>query len=358
MKYSRQLFGVALILLMTSALLRPAAARAQDERLHVVASFSILADVVGQVAGDAADVELLIPLGADPHTFEASAQNVVTLSDADVVFIVGLNFEAGLLDVLNEAAGDRVVSVSDCVAVREVSREIDPDHAGEDQHALSGELSSEAAQTCQTHHDSADHILGAGRTTPGDALGMAYTGVCQDTPCDPHVWTDPANVALWALTIRDTLSALDPDRAATYAANTDAYLTELAALDTELAGLIESIPAERRVIMTNHASLNYFAARYGLRLAGVVIPGGSTASEPSVEDVLNLIETVQKNDVRVIFTESTVREDLAQQVADETGARIVQLYEGSLTEPDGPASTYLDYMRLTAQTIHDALSEG
>ncbi len=84
-----------------------------------------------------------------------------------------------------------------------------------------------------------------------------------------------------------------PDHAATYAANADAYLAELAALDTELAGLIEAIPAERRVIMTNHASLNYFAARYGLRLVGVVIPGGSTTSEPSVEDVLNLIETVR-----------------------------------------------------------------
>ncbi len=119
---------------MVYSLLVPASAHAQDERLHVVASFSILADVVGQVAGDAADVETLIPLGADPHTFEASAQNVVTLSDADVVFIVGLNFEAGLLDVLNEAAGDRVVPVSDCVAVREVSREIDQDHAGEGDH--------------------------------------------------------------------------------------------------------------------------------------------------------------------------------------------------------------------------------
>jgi ABC-type Zn uptake system ZnuABC Zn-binding protein ZnuA len=351
--------GCWLAALMCSAL-PVTGARADNNRLHIVASFNILADVAHNVAGDAADVETLIPTGADPHTFEPSARDVATLSDADVVLVVGMNFEQGLTEVLDEAAGDQVVAVSACVPVREVSSVILDEHTG-DAHDPEGESGrvlydlSKPDEVCPAHRQFIEAAFGMAAPEQGGVLGLVYEGVCQDTPCDPHVWTDPANVARWALMIRDTLIRLDPARADTYAQNTEAYLAELVSLDGEIAALIETVPPEHRVIMTNHASLNYFAVRYGLRLVGVVIPGGSTAAEPSVGDVLDLISAVQDNHVPAIFTETTVSEDLARQVADETGAAIVRLYTGSLSESDGPAATYIDYMRFNAGQIVGAL---
>jgi len=186
-------------------------------------------------------------------------------------------------------------------------------------------------------------------------LGLVAEGACAAGNCDPHVWTDPVNAALWTLTVRDTLSELDPAHADVYAANAAAYLDELAALDADIRALIDVIPAERRYIVTNHLAFNYFAVRYGLELVGVVIPGGSTTTEPTVQEVLNLIEAIQTYNVPAIFTETTVSEDLAQQIADEAGAQIVPLYTGSLSEADGSAATYLDYMRFNAGQMAGAL---
>jgi ABC-type Zn uptake system ZnuABC Zn-binding protein ZnuA len=343
--------------LQETVIFEPQQAYAQNQRLHIVASFSILADVVQHVAGDAADVETLIPIGVDPHTFEPSAQDVVTLSEADVVFVAGLFFEGGLLDVLREASRT-YYEMWGCLPIRPVMFDFEAheDDAHDNGEGITPDQTDSLTALCEAHYETVKTVFERDTLAPAGAvtrLDSNYYDVLGEV--DPHVWTDPANVALWALMIRDMLIAVDPVNAEQYQANTEAYLVELAALGHDLAAQIESIPQDRRVIMTNHATLNYFAARYGLTVVGVVIPGGSTTSEPSVEDVLNLIETVQDYNVPAIFTESTVREDLAEQIAEESGARIVQLYEGSLSDPDGPAATYLDYMRFTAATIAEAL---
>jgi ABC-type Zn uptake system ZnuABC Zn-binding protein ZnuA len=137
--------------------------------------------------------------------------------------------------------------------------------------------------------------------------------------------------------------------------NADAYVQQLAALDSDIQALMAAIPAEQRVMVTNHLTFNYFAARYGLTTVGVILPGGSTGSEPSARDVTDLIDTINNSGVRAIFTETTASDDLAQQIADETGAHIVQLYTGSLSDTDGPAATYIDYMRYNAEQIAAAL---
>ena len=361
------------VLVVTSFL--PAVPRAQaQDRLHVVASFSILADVVHNVAGDAAEVESLIPYGANPHSFEPSAQDVVTLSDADVIFMLGMNFEEGLQDVVQEAATGTVYELWNCLPIRSAAEAFsgidDHDHAadedhGEDEHEHDAdehhdedehEHADETGDLCANHTAAVQTVFGLGTLVlPGT--------VTQDDPhyfevlaeVDPHVWTDPVNVALWTLMIRDMLSAEDPANADIYAANADAYLAELAALHTEVNALIETIPVEKRVIVTNHLAANYFAQRYGLELVGVVIPGGSTSAEPSVQDVLNLITTIQEQGVPAIFTETTVSDSLAKQIADESGAQIVSLYTGSLSESDGPAATYIDYTRFNATQITEAL---
>ena len=321
--------------------------QAQGDKLHVVASFSILADVVGQVGGDAVEVETLIPLGSNPHAFEPSARDVATLSDADLVFVVGINFEEGLLDVLDEAAGDRVVTVSDCVAVRPLMDD-DHDHEG-DQSPAYGDSES----NCEAYQTAADAAFSP--SDSGEVLGVVSEGACDDAACDPHVWTDPANVVLWTYAIRAAFSERDPANAALYAANAETYLDELVVLDADIRSLFDPIPAEQRVLVTNHLTFNYFAARYGLATVGVILPGGSTGSEPSARDVIGLIDTIKDSGAHAIFTETTVNDDLAEQIADETGVVMVPLYTGSLSDTDGPAATYLDYMRFNAGQIAAAL---
>lgn len=357
----KQGFTAIVLAALLTVLIGAAAAptHAQDRRLRVVASFSILADVARSVAGNAADVASLMPLGANPHAFTPSARDVGTLSDADAVLIVGAGYEEGLLDVLEETGGDHVRVVSECVLIRPVP-------GGEPVVDTGDEHAAGADEACAAHHAAVYGALGIEET---DAEAGAYLGVLADLACggadhdeahaagscDPHVWTDPANAGLWALAIRDVLTELDPANADVYAANAEAYLGELAALHQDIGALIDAIPAERRAIVTNHLAFNYLAGRYGLELVGVIIPGGSTTSEPSVQEVLALVETVETYHVPAIFTETTVSESIAQQIAGETGAQLVRLYTGSLSQPGEGADTYLAYMRYNAQAIADAL---
>ncbi len=344
--------GLSLALWALGALapLGAAPARAEDG-LHVVASFSILADVARQVAGEAAQVQTLIPRGANPHSFELSARDVMALSDADVVLTVGLNFEENLLSVIQEAAAERAVEVSACVPALPIPQGVVYDEGA----ASSATAALEHVPApCAEQHAQVAEALGLEQLALAGAVGVA-SACTGETPCDPHVWTDPANVALWALAVRDALSAQDPAHADLYAANAEAYLAELAALHAELQAQIATVPKERRVLVTNHLVLHYFAARYGLRLVGVVIPGGSTTSEPSVQQVLALVEAIRATNAPAIFTDTTAADALAQQVAEESGAQVVALYSGSLSEADGPAATYLDYMRTNTARIVRAL---
>ncbi|MBN1964245.1 MAG: zinc ABC transporter substrate-binding protein, partial [Anaerolineae bacterium] len=161
----------------------------------------------------------------------------------------------------------------------------------------------------------------------------------------------------WTLAVRDTLSDLDPAHAEAYAANAAAYVAALQSLvDGELWPLVESLPAADRVLVTQHGSLGYFAAAFGFDVIGVVIPGGSTIAEPSAAEVAAIIDTVRAAGVPAVFAETTSNPDLVEQIARETGASFHTLYTGSLSEVDGPASTYLDYMRYNVGTIVTALS--
>ena len=382
----KQLFtGIVLIVILVAlAATATMPARAQDRRLRVVASFSILADVAQSVAGDAADVASLMPLGTNPHAFTPSAQDVVTLSKANTVLVVGVNFEEGLLPVVEESAADKMFVVSQCIPIRPVvsrtTHNHEADHADEHEdeaHEDEGghDHHADMSADCAGHYEAIeaafamdDHALLNGTLGPLNTLTCGgHDHEADDAnegqddhehaagSCDPHVWTDPVNAGLWALMIRDVLAELDPANADVYAANAEAYLAELAALHRDIQALIDAIPADRRSIVTNHLAFNYFSERYGLKLVGVVIPGGSTTSEPSVQEVLTLIDTVQEYNVPAIFTETTVSESIAQQIAGETGAQIVRLYTGSLSQPGDGADTYLNYMRYNAQAIADAL---
>jgi len=345
------------ILLITLPLLAAVpVSQAQDSDLTIIASTSILADVASQVAGDAAAVESLFPRGTNAHSAEPSAQDIARLSDADLVLVVGANYEEGLSAVLGEAAGDHVVVVSSCVPFRPVTIEVE--QHGKDEHGEEVSSSADLQTRCESDTETVKAAFGLDDLATDGALGPLYSLDCGGEGiggCDPHVWTDPVNVALWTLFIRDTLIERDPAHADTYTTNAEAYLTQLADLDQQIQAIIETIPEDSRILLTNHLTFGYFASRYGLDLVGVIIPGGSTSAEPSVQEVLDLIQLVQDYGVPAIFTENVVSDSLAQQIADETGANMISLYTESLGEPGGDADTYLSYMLYNASTIADAL---
>ena len=381
----------SIALLLVLAL--PFTVMAQDNRLQIVASHSILADVISNVAGDAADVSTLIPYGADPHSFQASPRDLTALADADVVFINGANFEEGLLETIEAVSDDTlIIEASLCVEMRSFeSDHSDHDHSGDSSQMVDNPFIT--LEMCESYHNTAhgesemhheetheddthddehegDEAHNEEAHEDGehegdeehhddhahdDAIGMMIALDCAEERCDPHVWFDVENVMLWSQTIRDVLITLDEANADTYSANTEAYLEALEDLETEIGTMIASIPEEARVLVTNHDSLGYLAGRYDFTVIETVIPGGSTLAEPSIGAIANVIDEVRANNVPAIFGDSTVRDAVVRQIAEETGAEVVTLYSGSLSEGE-PAGTYLDYMRYNIGQIVDALS--
>ena len=282
---------------------------APGERLRILATTSIVADVVAAIGGSRAEVTALVPPGVDPHAFEPTPQDVRAVADAQVIFENGLGLEAFL--------GDLVKSAGAGVPVVSASSSIEPLAAGS--HAAEGET--------------AGH-----------------------TEWDPHVWLDPQNVILWTEVIEASLSALDPQGAADYARAAEAYRLELQALDTEIEAELAAIPEHQRWLVTDHEAFAYFAERYGFEVVGTVIPAPSTAAEPTARDLAALEDAIRSTGVRAVFVSSVVNPALAQQVAEDTGIRLVTLYVGSLSGSSGPAPTYLELMRLNARLIAEALA--
>ncbi len=344
------------ILLLLSLLACTVTVQAQAAPLRVVASFTILADVAQNVAGSAATVTTLMPIGADPHSFSPRPGDLMQLADASVILVSGAQLEQNLDEVIgNASSSENIVVASQCVeilpfnstpsAAASATEAAPTDPVG--QHCVANAAELDALH--QTSGVPAD----VGTVQP---LGRLHSLACAGGGnCDPHVWYNPANVELWTLQIRDTLSQLDPANASVYAHNAQAYLGQLETLRADLGQHIASLPPARRVLVTNHDALGYFADTYGFKIVGLVIPSVSTLSEPSAMQIAQLIDIIRSQHVAAVFAETTVSPNLAQQVADEAGAKFYQLYTDSLSAADGPAPTYLDFMRSNVQTIISAL---
>jgi len=286
---------------------------ASGEKLKVVATTSLVADVVGAVGGDQVDLTRLMPLGADPHTFEPTPQDAAAISEAHVVFINGVGLEAFMDRLLANAGGDvPVVPVSEGVQLL----------------AFAGDHG----------HDEEE--------------GGAADDHGED---DPHTWFDPANVQVWVDNIENALISLDPAHAAEYGENARVYRAELDALDAWIREQVANIPQERRELVTDHSVFTYFAHAYGFEQIGVITVGSSTLSEPSAQELAALQETIAEHGVPAVFVSTTVNPRLAEQVAHDTGVRVVPLYTGSLSDGDGPASTYLAFMRYDVEKMVEAL---
>ncbi len=245
----------------------------------------------------------------------------------------------------------------------------DDDHADEhddDDHAdeMAGEIDcheydAEFAAIVGEEEDGHAHFMTLGRGKDVDCLGAHEHGAGHEDDegaCDPHLWMDPHNVIYWALLIRDTLSAMDQDSADAYAANAAAYAQALVALEADfIIPALDELSEEKRVLITSHESLGYFATTFGFEIISTVVPGMSTMAEPSARDVAAMVDLVRDEGVPAIFSDAHLSDVLVMTIATETGATVFGLYSDALSDSAGPAGTYLDYMRYNVSTIVEAL---
>lgn len=294
----------------------------------IVATTTIWADITSRVACGA-PVPAVIPQGADPHTFEPSLRDRELLERASTVIANGNDLEESILDLLDTvaAAGTNVVTMTPHVDV------IDAD-------VIDGE-GHDRDETAERPADDDD-------ADADDGHGHGEGG-------DPHIWQDPRRVA-GVLDVIATAVATD-DTLARVRACADAYRAELEAVDAEIEAVLAPIPAERRVLVTNHDSLGYFADRYGFEIVGTVIPSTSTIAEPSAAGLAELADTIAEHDVPAIFTAELESSADAEALAGRLGVDVVPLTTDSLG--DGAATaTYVGMLRANAAAIAAALGGG
>ena len=280
--------------------------------VSVVATTTILGDVANNIVACAGGtVEVLMPIGADAHDFSASSDQVASMINADLVISNGLDLESGLIDSLENAANDGA-------NVFEIAPLINPIEFGAGMHDEEG--------------DAHDH---------GDL--------------DPHFWFDMNRMADAAQLMGAELTQITGDLAYTTCADTTA--TQIQAAESDVREILESVPVENRILVTDHDALGYLADLYGYEIAGTVIPAGTTLASPSSADLAELVATIDAEGVTAIFANTAEPSALAEAVATETGADIsvIPLYVGSLGAPDSPAATYIDMMRTDAQLIAQGL---
>ncbi len=193
-------------------------------------------------------------------------------------------------------------------------------------------------------------VLGAG-------VDCSIRGDAVHGPCDAHFWLDPNNVMVWAENIASALADIDPTSADIYYANARAYQARLRALDAELETILDVIPLANRRLVTNHDFLGYFARRYGFEIVGVVLPGGSTLVEPSAHDLAELLEIIEREEIKTIIVEASNPNRISNALAEEVGIETILLYSGALSDSDGSTPTYIDFMRYNVQAIARVLGQ-
>ena len=286
---------------------------AEGEKLQVVATTNIIGDVVSQVGGDSIALTTLMAPGQDPHSYVPGARDLTAVAGADVIFINGWDLEEGLVKDLK--------NIGEGIPIVPISANIDPLPFGDDQ------------------GDDQDHAA--------------------SVTADPHVWFSVDNVQQWANNVEEVLSTLDPANAAVYAANAATYRADLDDLAAYVASQMESIPEEKRYLVTNHDAFGYLEADYGLTAVGTVIPGASTLAEPSASDLAELINTMKEHGLCAIFSETANSDALAKTVAGEldtcTEVKVLPLYSGSLGPAGSGADSYVGMFRTNVDRIVSGL---
>ncbi len=283
----------------TAALVWAGPALAQD--FKVVTTFTVIADMAQNVAGEAAEVVSVTKPGAEIHGYEPTPGDLVGAMDADLVLWNGMNLELWFEQFLRNLGDKPSVTVSAGVAEIPISE-------------------------------------------------GAYEGLP-----NPHAWMSLDNALIYVDNIRDALMEHDPEHAETYAANAEAYKQRITETIGPLREMIATVPEDQRWLATCEGAFSYLARDFGLREVYLWPMNADQTGTP--QQVRRMIDTIRDREIPVVFCESTVNTDPARQVARETGARYGgELYVDSLSEADGPVPTYLDLLRVTTETVVDGLT--
>jgi len=289
-------------LLLAAALSLTATAAQAEERLKVVTTFTIIADMARNVAGEAATVESITRPDAEIHNYQPTPGDILRAQDADLILWNGLGLEQWFERFLRNLR-----DVPEAI----VTEGIEPMGIGE--------------------------------------------GPYEGRP-NPHAWMSPSDATIYVANIRDALIEHDPDNAEIYETNAAAYIREIEATIQPIRDRLAEIPEERRWLVTSEGAFSYLARDFGLQ--ELYLWPINADSEGTPQQIRRVIDTMREHDIPAIFSESTVSDGPARQVARETGARYGGvLYVDSLSGPDGPVPTFIDLLRVTTQTIADALSE-
>ncbi|MFG6665608.1 metal ABC transporter solute-binding protein, Zn/Mn family [Halomonas sp. HNIBRBA4712] len=347
------------VLVGVSALLAIPAALAAD-RVQVVTSFSILADMVENVGGEHVEVTSLVGPDSDTHIYSPSPGDARALAEADLVVFNGLLLE-GWMDRLLESSeyqGELIVATDgidkldyhphdhghDHGHAHEQGYDHSHDHAHEHDHEHSHEHDHEHSHE-HDHEHSHDHEHEHGHDHAHDHVHGEF---------DPHAWQDMEQARVYIANIRDGLIDADEENADDYRANAERYLDEMAKLDGEIRELISDIPPSTSVI-TGHDSFGYFSNAYGVRFLSPV--GLSTEAEPTGAGMAELVDLINEQSVEALFHENMTNQAVIDQLAEETGVGVAgTLYADSLASK-GEASTYLGMMRHNAELLHEALAQ-
>lgn len=276
---------------------------AQAEKLKVATTFTVIADMALNVAGDAAEVVSITKPGAEIHNYSPTPRDIIRASDADLILWNGLNLELWFEKFFSQLKETPAVILTEG---------IEP---------------------------------------------MSIGSGPYDGKPNPHAWMSFSDALIYVENIRKALAEADPDNAAVYNANAAAYMAEIEAARGPIQAMIEAIPEESRWLVSSEGAFSYLARDLGLRELYLWPINADQQGTP--QQVRNVIDTVRENEIPAVFSESTVSDKPARQVARETGAAYGgMLYVDSLSQSDGPVPTYLDLLRVTASTIAEGLTQG
>ena len=300
---ARKLIIILVLFFLAACSAQPLQAATSTSGLpKVMAVETFLTDIVRNVAGDRLIVDSLLPINSDPHSYQPAPRDIINVSKSNVLVINGGGIETFIAPLLDNAGGSRLVITAS-----------------------------------------------AGLTPLPDPSGEHPEG-------DPHFWMDPNNVIRYVENIRDGLIEADPQGGQFYTDNATAYIVQLQALDAWIVDQVAKIPPDDRLLVTNHESLGYFAARYGFTMIGSIIPSVSSESAPTASQIAGLIDQIRASGARAIFMETGANTELANQISAETNVILVtNLYTASVSDSNGPAPTYLDMMKYNVNQIVNAL---
>ena len=348
---------------------------ATSGKINVLATTPMLGDFVNQIGGENINLTILMPPEVDPHTYDPSPQDATKIADADVVFYIGLKYEPSALIKLleNTSNSDSVlVEVGESINPIEFSEEGHDDHddhkdhddhddeEGHDDHDEEGHDDHDDEEGHDDHDDEEDHDDHdeEGHDDHDEEGHDDHDEEGHDDHDhgseDPHFWFDPLRVAMAAELMMNQLIELDPSNSEAYKTAGEAYISELNELDSTVSALIETVPSKNRKLITTHESLGYLEARYGVEVLTTIIPSLSSADEISPAELVDVLDVIEDNDIKVIFVESEAPSVYAETIAAEANIKTVTgLWVETLRENQSYGDWLIENVELIVENLVD-----